>query len=464
MIIQYNQLLIIKIIQKGVLMKKKSEKVAYSKQLSIRPSSKLMGGLLLTGVIASFTGCNGGQIEPLWEAGSSRNKTVVISDLHLGIDDRYMEATKNRPYLVTFLQRLRETDDVKELVIAGDFLDDWYLPVFYPSYTDVAKFYEDCIENNKVVFNELKKIIAKGIVVAYVPGNHDLLLESNVLEQALPGIVQGRDARGLGVYYGGASQEIAIEHGHRYDAFSAPDTVTNAELTGNDDTILPAGYFYARYAATWVIEKSPTNTKVMPEITTPPETSDVDQYGAFLYYNVLKKLTEHITPNETIDQKIFDMHIAGFNDSYSFRDFYPAMQQNGTITAPVLFPNIQRTWVERQEINQVKVANTFIEAALGTTSRDYFASQAQRQYLNHPDENVDVVVFGHTHVPVYQDFGNGKYYVNAGTWVDNNNLIKDATRTFAVVESGEGHVVALKKTMDDGSVSDITATYTVANE
>ena len=28
--------------------------------------------------------------------------------------------------------------------------------------------------------------------------------------------------------------------------FSAPDTLTNAELCGNDDTILPAGYFYAR--------------------------------------------------------------------------------------------------------------------------------------------------------------------------------------------------------------------------
>lgn len=431
-----------------------------------KPTSILMGCFLMMTVLASLTVCNlfGGETEPLWEAGTSRTKTVVISDLHLGIDDRYTETIKNRPYLVNFLQRLAKTDDVKELVIAGDFLDDWYLPVYYPSYTDVVKFYEDCISNNQVVFNELNDIIAKGIKVAYVPGNHDLLLESSVLDKAVPGIIQARDARGLGVYYGGKNQEIAIEHGHRYDVFSAPDTFTNAELTGNDDTILPPGYFYARYAATWVLEGNPTNIKTMPGVTHIPESSDTDQYGAFLYHRVIKEVTNYVTPNEDVDEDIFDMHIAGFDDAYSFLDFYPAEQDDGTITAPVLFPNFQRTWDARQEANQVKVTNTFIEAVAGTLSPSYFTLQARRQYLENPNENVDVVVFGHTHVPLYEDFGNGKYYVNAGTWVDHNNLVEAATRTFVVVESGEGHIVTLNKIMDDGSVSNITATYTATRQ
>ncbi len=443
--------------------------IAHAEKLSRRPIFAFGGGVFLMAFLTSIAGCNPNQVQPLWEAGNSQNKTVFISDIHLGVDDRYTETIRNRPFLVDFLKRLQATSDVRELVIAGDFLDDWYLPAFYPAYTDVVQFYRDCIANNQEVFDELNTIVAKGIKVAYVPGNHDLLLESNVLEEAVPGIIQGRDARGLGVYYAGADEEIAVEHGHRYDVFSAPDTITNAELCGNDDTILPSGYFYARYAATWVLEEKPTNAKTMPEIAKPQredfasENDYLDQMGAYAYYSVVKTVTEHLTPNEPVEEKIFFMRIAGFNDAYSFLDYYPAKQLDGTISAPVLFPNLQRTWDERQEVNEVKVKNSFIDAAKGTVSPAYFTSQAVTQYLDNPDEDVDIVVFGHTHVPVYKDFGNGKYYLNSGTWVDDNNVVEQAIRTFAVVEGGEDHVCALMKMMDDGTISDITATYTVVD-
>ncbi|HQO13455.1 MAG TPA: hypothetical protein PK741_10265, partial [Petrotogaceae bacterium] len=59
--------------------------------------------------------------EALWNAGSTRDKIVVISDLHLGIDDRYTETINNIPFLIDFLKRLQSTKDVRELVIAGDF-------------------------------------------------------------------------------------------------------------------------------------------------------------------------------------------------------------------------------------------------------------------------------------------------------------------------------------------------------
>jgi len=190
----------------------------------------------------------------LWAAGETRDKIVVISDLHLGINDNYTETLANRPLLIEFLQRLQSTSDVRELVIAGDFLDEWYLPVDYPSYTDEKQFYQDVIATNQDVIDALNKVIQSGIKLVYVPGNHDMLLEADVLQKAIPNIVQARDAKGLGAYYTGDRNEIVIEHGHRYDVFSAPDTVTNAQLCGNDQTILPAGYFYARYAATWVLE------------------------------------------------------------------------------------------------------------------------------------------------------------------------------------------------------------------
>ena len=193
----------------------------------------------------------------LWEAGNTKSKIVVISDIHLGIEDRYTETLKNVPLLIGFLECLQNTTDVRELVIAGDFLDEWYLPAYYPSYTDQNQFYRDVIANNQDVIDALNNVIDSGIKLVYVPGNHDVTLEAEVLQEAIPGIVQARDAEGLGAYYTGDRNEIVIEHGHRYDVFSAPDSVTNRQLCGNDDTIFPAGYFYARYAATWVLEGRP---------------------------------------------------------------------------------------------------------------------------------------------------------------------------------------------------------------
>ncbi len=419
---------------------------------------------LLLALSASALAESAADVQPLWEAGDAKDKIVVISDIHLGIDDSFSETSANKAYLTQFLARVGKTSDVRELVIGGDFLDEWYLPLDYPAYSDSSAFYRDVIKNNQDVMDAFKAVMSAGIKLVYVPGNHDMLLDPAVLDEALPGVVQTRDAAGLGAYYTGDRNEIVVEHSHRYDVFSAPDTLSNAALCGNDRTMLPAGYFYARYAASWVIEGHPTVAKDLPEITTVPDQSDADQYGAYLYYAILKNISSRITPNEGLDQKIYDVRIAGFDDAYTYLDFYPALQADGTISAPVLYRNIQRTWAEREKINRVKIPNTFVEAVAGTLSPDYFAAQARAQYLDNPDENVDVVVFGHTHVPVCSDFGNGKIYVNDGTWIDHNTDDPNATRTFAVVTTGAQDAVSLYHYGENGTLDDITAGLGKAKE
>ena len=177
---------------------------------------------------------------------------------------------------------------------------------------------------------------------------------------------------------------------------------------------------------------------------------------------ILKTVSSKMTPKEALEDKIFDMRVSGFDDAYSFLDFYPAQQEDGTISAPVLFRNIQRTWDERQGINRVKVPGSFIEADVGTLDWRYFSGQARTQYLNNPGENVDVVVFGHTHVPVYDELGGGKYYINDGTWIDHNTNVPEATRTFAVITTGEEVKAGLYRFMEDGSVNDISKLYSSA--
>lgn len=394
---------------------------------------------------------------PLWEADAKPNKVVVISDLHLGIADNISETVENRTLLVKFLQQLHATADVSELVLNGDIFDDWYLPLSYLAYSDPVAFYEAIFKTNSEVIDELNHLIESGVKVIYVPGNHDMLLDSGTLKKALPGIEQARDTNGLGVYLTGERNEIAIEHGHRYDLFSAPDTLSNAQLTGSSDTILPPGYFYARFAASWVLQGRPPIKKMYPVITRVPDKSDADQFGAYLYYRVLEDQFGRITPIERFEDKVFDLKIAGFNDQYTVKDFYPAELEDGTISAPTLFMNFQRTWVERQELNKVKIKTPYSDAIMGVTSYEYYFKQAALQHLENTAESVDLVVFGHTHKPDYHELDNGKIYINEGTWIDYNTNFPQAARTFAVITTGAQATAALYTYLEDGSIQDITS-------
>lgn len=426
-----------------------------------RRSLSLSAGVFLSlALLAAGCAPNGGTPEaanPLWEPGEQRDKIVVISDLHLGIDDELTETLKNLEPLKDFLKRVEDTKDVRELVIAGDFLDEWYLPVYYPAYTDQDQFYRDVIANNQGIFDQLNAIAESGIKLVYVPGNHDLTLTAEVLQEALPTVEQARDVQGLGTYRTGERNEIVIEHGHRYDVFSAPDTVTNAHLCDSDETIFPAGYFYARYAATWVLEGKPAVAKDLPLVTKAPDPSDPDQYGAYIYYKILENSSTKMTPTEGLDEPIFDMHFAGLCGNYTYLDFFPTEQPDGTISAPVLFQNVQRTWEERQQLNKVAVPNTFVEAAAGTVDWKYFMAQAQLQYLNNPNDPAELVVFGHTHVPTLQVLDAGTQYVNSGTWVDDNTDSEDGSRVFVVISDGEQNTAVLYTYGVDGALTDLGA-------
>jgi len=386
---------------------------------------------------------------------AKKDKVVVVSDIHLGVLDKYSENLKNRAVFIEFLKRLQNTEDVGELVIAGDFLDEWYLPLTYPAYNDSSKFYWQVVKNNQAVFDELKALMEKGIKLTYVPGNHDMTLESDILDKALPGINQARDVNGLGKYVTGVRDEIVIEHGHRYDVFSAPDSVSNKDITGDAPSILPPGYFYARIAASWVLQGKPMIKKDYPEIDKVPDPkTDPDQYGAYLYYRIWSGEMNRITPFERFEDRVIDIKINGYNGKYSIKDFYPVVQADGTISAPTLFKNYQRDWDKIQENNFVSIKTSFAESVAGALDSEYFFKQAKKQYLENPNWKVDVVVFGHTHNPMLRKLPNaeGKYYVNSGTWID-ENPDHPAASTFVVVKSREDtDIVELYEYYRDGTI------------
>ena len=420
-----------------------------------------MGGIALT--TASWetlfelrTAAASEAAEPLWPASSTRSKIVVVSDLHFGIDDRFAETVRNRELFVNFLQQLQQTEDVRELVIAGDFLDEWFLPLDYTPVHDFPAFYRAVARNNEAVMAALRAVMAAGIKLVYVIGNHDMTLTPGLLSTLLPGVVEIHDAKGLGRYITGDREEIVIEHCHRYDPYSAPDRVSNRTLSQSDETMYPPGYFYARMGTSWVVEGRPQIAKHYPSITKVPQASDTDQMGAYVYAKTLEKLFLRITEKSDFSDKVFHLDSCGLSGRYSLQDLYPVEQADGTISAPVLFRHFQRSWDERQEMNGLWTRIPFLEAGKSAGARQYYAVCAQSQYFSRQDANYEVVVFGHTHIPDYQQY-DGKVYINSGTWVDHNSDYPAATRTFAVIETGDKDSSALYTYEAGGKLTDLTA-------
>jgi len=390
---------------------------------------------------------------PLWDVGTTRNKIVCISDLHLGINDKVSQDTVNRPYLIDFINRVGQTKSIRELVIAGDFLDDWLVPLNYPVSADSQDYYRQCIENNKGVIDALKGLSNTGIKLVYVLGNHDMTLSADTLKQAIPNInFVGND--GMGVYITGDNNEIAIEHGHRYDVFSAPDTVDNKGLTSSP--ILPPSYFYARLGTSWFSQGAPAINKMIPELTAAPSKSNVDQYGAYIYSAFWYNGMTTFTNIERFDDKVFNLKNYGFNTKLSEADILPVLQSDGTITTPALFKNFQRSWDQIQTNNGVRVHSSFIDAASAQLS--YFPKQESIQY---DGQGIQTVVFGHTHVPLVQTFNNGISVVNDGSWVDTRTGNHNLNRTFAVITTGNTDSCNLYQYKDDGSLARVTTQLTL---
>jgi predicted phosphodiesterase len=70
------------------------------------------------------------------------------------------------------------------------------------------------------------------------------------------------------------------------------------------------------------------------------------------------------------------------------------------------------------------------------------------------------VLFGHSHIPAFYDYGNNHYYVNTGTWIDHNVNYKEAdgsylSRTFAVVTTGRTNAVNMYQYRSDGTLRDL---------
>ena len=366
--------------------------------------------------------------DPFSGGTKERNLIVVISDIHLGADLSYAECSKNLRSLELFLSEVKSSRHVKELVIAGDMLDEWFIPATVDIYQgkDQADYVNRIAAANRGVINAFNSIIKEGkILVTYVPGNHDLTITSENVDRLFPGITQARDeAQGLGTYYPGGSPQIAIEHGHRYNFFCAPDPISNQDIAPG--TITPPGYFFTRIGVHSYINNFPPPVDVIPEVT-PNILGSPSQLMLFLYWNVWSRTLERFTIPNKFDEKIIVTNMDGFRGSFSVNDILPYQSIRGGHIDVKLYKGIQDTWNERQVRNKVAVSIPVSQAIANAAKAGESDLQARTQYFLNPQSEARIVIFGHTHDPKIIASNNHKgqksIYANSGTWIDHNSVV-----------------------------------------
>lgn len=366
-----------------------------------------------------------------------RNKIVVISDIHLGMDSKFAEINKNFNNLVDLVTKVGNSPDVKELVIGGDLMDQWFIPMNYKTPVNEAAFVDAIAKNNKPFVDAIVSIIKAGkIKVTYAPGNHDLTVTEADIKRVFPGINQARGTiQGLGEYVTGDKNSIVIEHGHKYNFFCAPDPVSIKTSTGKSTSIMPPGYFFTRIATSSIVQGKPKTENKFPlhEV----DKNDQEQLLLNYYYMTWKGILETLPVKEKFSEKVIITNIDGMNNTYAMSDVIPQFDATTNKFSVNLYNGLVTTWDKRQEINGVKVKNSAAEAILGANDDDLTDLQSKIQYFD-TDLSKRIVIFGHTHkakvVPFENPKGEKTIYANSGTWIDHS--LNYPNSTFVVVTEG----------------------------
>ena len=380
-------------------------------------------GLIVMGSMATAKSPEQGA-NPFANGTNERNLIVIFSDVHLGADLRFAETKKNLPNLVKFLDMIRTSPNVKELVIAGDLLDEWFVPATIDTYQgkDQLDFVRRIASSNKTVFDMFNKIIQeKKVKLTYVPGNHDLTIRPENVEAIMPGINQARDEGkiGLGTYSPDILPELAVEHGHRFNFFCAPDPISNKSISPT--TITPPGYFFTRIGALHVMQRCKKSGEPM-KIVTPNVNGGKSQELAYKYWQSWQWSVSYLPVNNKFDEKFIVTNVDGLTETYSMNDFIPYQTTPGGHIDQKLFKNIQDQWEERQTLNNVQVHISAEQAIDSVGSNTETDNEANIQFFHNPKSNKRIVVFGHTHQAIVNSSKNtnGKkcVYANSGSWID----------------------------------------------
>ena len=387
-------------------------------------------GVAATGAAASLAGGLGivpALMTPRTAHAAGRNKLVFISDLHMNVIGPFSWLDKHAVDLAGFLENVNSRDDVSELIILGDLLDDWVMPIKQTpqSFADIlgANYDNGLVPAFQEVCNNTD------IAVTYVTGNHDLLSfeqkNKDVIADTFSGMNIISDSPGMGAYT--KDNVIWAEHGHRYTLFNAPDTWsrTNGHL--------PLGYFISRLAASKSVstEQAVTSPEVLDRfLKSPDEVNKYLKEGG--YEEIEGKLID-----DALIKEVF-IAIAIWSGNWPWDRFIMDALDNFTSDPSVeeiasTYDTIWSGWPDRQNIVDHYEA-IFNELGHLNSAANLLFEMPDRIKALYPF-TPRIVLFGHTHQAAFQYHHSGlteTIYANTGTWIDKKPM------TWVEIEINDG--------------------------
>jgi len=310
---------------------------------------------------------------------STRDRIVFISDVHIGDNSPtvWYQKSFHEPYLVSVLDYIvANANRIAELIILGDFVDFWTYPPERkpPSFAEIAGA-------NPAIFAAGGKLhevlVALDGRVSYVAGNHDMSITQADLDTLAAGS-RRITLRTGDVYLPAAAQgRLACAHGHKWTMFNAPDARTRIAP-------LPVGHFATR-SFCHMLQKTLAPGQTVADLAGQGIPNGVD-FGGLL---------------KSVNPSLIDTAINYASKSMDLPlDATIVLPSGDTTTlaeAKQLYKGLWASWTnsagggERGDVEAGKAALADIQN--GT----YLAWFAQRLGLQ---TGADLVVFGHTHIPV----------------------------------------------------------------
>lgn len=309
---------------------------------------------------------------------------LVLSDLHLGkgrtLENGSLNSLEEFYYsekLVEFIQyystgAYRDYD--VEIVINGDFLN--FLQVDYRGHfltviteSIAIEILKSVIKGHPLVFRAMGDFLSMPHrKITYIIGNHDQGMMFQGCRDYLNQVVgHALQYKNLIYYFDG----VHIEHGHMHEAANRMDPKKFFLKKGWPEPILnlPFGSHFFVELVLKIKNKYPHIDKVRP-------------FGQMIRWSLI---------NET------SMAVKAFIELFKY-------------AYKVIFLNEQRfRWNIK---GLLKIA---LESAIFPD-----LSSSARKILN--DNRIHTVIFGHTHVYEYRQWGNQKEYFNTGTWTELTSL------------------------------------------
>jgi len=315
-----------------------------------------------------------------------RRVKIIVNDFHIGKGAILKDGTVNiledfrfGKTFVEFLNYHRSGDyadcDV-ELIINGDFLNLLqidYLGIHTYLVTErmVCHSVRAIIAGHPEVFDALREFAAApNCQIAYIIGNHDVGLLFDEPRKILRETI-GKGLRFYDTYY--EFDNVRVEHGHMHEAINA----TDPQRFALRDPDYPEPVLNLPWASLFVAAFLPKIKKERPF---------VDKVKPFTGYMRWALIHDTLFALRTF-----------FFITFSFLRMISLSRKHPLLDFHFSFARLK-----------------------GTTIYPSFVKEARKILRASP--RLNAVIFGHTHVMRYRQWGGGKEYFNTGTWNEVTSL------------------------------------------